>query len=180
VRPARLDDLASIVSFREEYHDHPLYMHLRPERARTARSSSIRRNCCRRTKRCSSRGRGSAAHRGHPALRRYAELPRSPAERYCYVSSAYVARHSGNRACWRALLAAAEQWCATRGIERCGSTTRRRRSSPRRRGCPGFEWSSMSDGVRSWRRRHAHHDREPSRRPDARHHHFAHVRIGRV
>jgi GNAT superfamily N-acetyltransferase len=37
-------------------------------------------------------------------------------ERYCYVSSAYVAPAQRKQGVLRALLAAAEAWCAARGI----------------------------------------------------------------
>lgn len=118
VRPARLDDLDQIVALRvallREYHEHPLYTDLRddaPDRARslyytqlTAPDETI-----------------FLAERGGRivGLLRCVDAPGSPLllpERYCYVSSVYVVPAERRRGVLRALVAAAERWCADRGL----------------------------------------------------------------
>jgi GNAT superfamily N-acetyltransferase len=119
VRPAGLDDLASIVELRlallREYSDHPLYGRLRSD----------------------ARARAYELYRGQLAahneqifvaelggdvvgILRCVDTLSSPLlypERYCYVSSVYVRPQARRKGVLRALLAAAEDWCDDRGID---------------------------------------------------------------
>lgn len=119
VRPADLDDLASVVELRlallREYSDHPMYGRLRPD----------------------ARARAYELYRGqlttHNEQIFVAELdgdvvgvlrcvdtlssPLLYPERYCYVSSVYVRPPARRKGVLRALLAAAEDWCGERGID---------------------------------------------------------------
>jgi GNAT superfamily N-acetyltransferase len=118
VRTARLDDLDQIVALRmallREYRDHPLYADLRedaPARARelyytqlTAPDETI-----------------FLAERSDSVigLLRCVDAPGSPLllpERYCYISSVYVMPAERRRGVLRTLFAAAELWCAERGL----------------------------------------------------------------
>ena len=119
VRPAELDDLASVVELRlallREYSDHPLYGRLRPD----------------------ARARAYELYRGQltapneqifvaeiggdvVGVLRCVDMLSSPLlypERYCYVSSVYVQPASRRKGILRALLTAAENWCEERGID---------------------------------------------------------------
>ena len=119
VRPAELDDLASVVELRlallREYSDHPLYGRLRPD----------------------ARARAYELYRGQltapneqifvaeiggdvVGVLRCVDMLSSPLlypERYCYVSSVYVQPSSRRKGILRALLTAAENWCEERGID---------------------------------------------------------------
>ena len=119
VRPAELDDLASVVELRlallREYSDHPLYGRLRPD----------------------ARARAYELYRGQltapneqifvaeiggdvVGVLRCVDMLSSPLlypERYCYVSSVYVRPASRRKGILRALLTAAENWCEERGID---------------------------------------------------------------
>jgi GNAT superfamily N-acetyltransferase len=119
VRPADLDDLASVVELRlallREYADHPLYGRLRPD-AR-ARAYEL------------YRGQLSAHNErifvaeldgDVVGVLRCVDTLSSPLlypERYCYVSSVYVRPRARRTGVLRALLAAAEAWCDERGID---------------------------------------------------------------
>ncbi|MEP6493206.1 MAG: GNAT family N-acetyltransferase [bacterium] len=119
VRPARLGDLTTIVELRlallREYHDHPLYMHLRsdaPERAFELYSAQL----------LSPHEAMFVAESGAHVvgILRCVDTPSSPLllpERYCYVSSVYVAPMARRKGVLRALLAAADRWCEERGID---------------------------------------------------------------
>ena len=120
VRPARLDDLASIVSLRlallREYHDHPLYMHLRPDASdRAFELYSAQLLSPHEAMFVAELGVG----RHIVGILRCVDTLSSPLllpERYGYVSSAYVVPAQRKQGVLRALLTAAEQWCAARGI----------------------------------------------------------------
>lgn len=120
VRPAKLDDLTSIVQLRlallREYHDHPLYKNLRPDahdRAFELYSAQL----------LSPNEAMFVAELGERrqivGILRCVDTPSSPLllpERYCYVSSVYVSPAQRKKGVLRALLAAAEQWCDARGL----------------------------------------------------------------
>ncbi|MDB4876891.1 MAG: GCN5-related N-acetyltransferase [Gemmatimonadetes bacterium] len=119
VREARLDDLQVIVELRlallREYGDHPLYANLRTdaaERARALYSAQI----------ISPTETIFVAERERAivGLLRCVDSPSSPLllpERYCYVSSVYVLPAERQKGVLRALLSAADRWCAGRGID---------------------------------------------------------------
>ena len=119
VRPADLDDLASVVELRlallREYSDHPLYGRLRSDaRARayelyrgqlTAHNEQI----------FVAESDGSVV-----GILRCVDTLSSPLlypERYCYVSSVYVRPAARRKGVLRALMSAAEEWCELRGID---------------------------------------------------------------
>jgi GNAT superfamily N-acetyltransferase len=119
VRKARLDDLQTIVELRlallREYGDHPMYAKLRvdaPERAHELYSTQLVAE--NETMFLAERGRAVVG------LLRCVDSPSSPLllpERYCYVSSVYVVPAERRKGVLRALLGAAELWCAARGID---------------------------------------------------------------
>ena len=118
VRRARLDDLQSIVELRlallREYHDHPLYSQLRPDAP--ARAYDLFR-----AQLTSPAEAMFIAERDHATIGvlRAVETGGSALllpERYCYVSSVYVRPNDRRHGVLRALLAAAEIWCAERGL----------------------------------------------------------------
>jgi GNAT superfamily N-acetyltransferase len=118
VRPATLDDLDAIVELRlallREYADHPFYAHLRPD-------VRLRAYELYRAQVASPYETIFIAERsGHVVgVLRCVETPTSPVllpERYCYVSSAYVAAGERKKGVLRALLRAAETWCDQRGL----------------------------------------------------------------
>ena len=118
VRRARLDDLQAIVELRlallREYHDHPLYEHLRPDAP--ARAYDL----FRAQLTSPAEAMFIAEHnRAVIGVLRCVESGGSPLllpDRYCYVSSVYVRPAERRRGVLRALLAAAEHWCDERGL----------------------------------------------------------------
>ena len=119
VRPARLDDLSDIVELRmallREYANAPLYAGLKPDAEDRARDLYL-------TQLLSSQETMFLAERGARVvgILRCVETPGSPLmfpERYCYVSSVYVRPAERRRGVLRALLAAAERWCADHGLD---------------------------------------------------------------
>jgi GNAT superfamily N-acetyltransferase len=118
VRAARLGDLDEIVDLRlallREYGDAPLYSSLRADAADRARDLYFSQIMSPdETMLLAERG-------GHVVgMLRCVETIGSPLllpERYCYVSSVYVRPAERRRGVLRALLAAAERWCAERGL----------------------------------------------------------------
>jgi GNAT superfamily N-acetyltransferase len=118
VRAAGLGDLRTIVEMRlallREYHDHPLYRSLRAdatERAFELYSAQLV---------SPNEAIFVAEIDTHiVGLLRCADTQSSPLllpERYCYVSSVYVAPPARRKGVLRALLAAAERWCEDHGI----------------------------------------------------------------
>jgi GNAT superfamily N-acetyltransferase len=118
VRPARLDDLNDIVELRlallREYSDAPMYERLRPDaesRARELFSSQLL---------AVNETILLALRRGRSVgILRCVDTVGSPLvypDRYCYVSSVYVRPAERRNGVLRALVAAAERWCAERGI----------------------------------------------------------------
>lgn len=118
VRAATLGDLDAIVELRiallREYADHPLYERLRPdvtERARELYRSQILSPY--ETMFVASRERSIIG------VLRCVETAASPVllpERYCYLSSVYVVPAERETGVLRAMMAAAEAWCAERGL----------------------------------------------------------------
>ncbi|MEO7086725.1 MAG: GNAT family N-acetyltransferase [Gemmatimonadaceae bacterium] len=119
VRHATLGDLGSIVELRlsllREYRDHPMYGHLRPDAGPRAeelfRAQLMSPNETMFVAQSAGRLIG---------VMRCADTPVSPLlfpEHYCFVSSVYVRPDDRRRGVLRALLAAAESWCAERGID---------------------------------------------------------------
>jgi ribosomal protein S18 acetylase RimI-like enzyme len=118
VRRARLDDLQAIVELRlallREYHDHPLYEHLRPDAP--ARAYDLFRSQLTSPAEAMFIGEWN---RTVIAVLRCVESGASPLllpDRYCYVSSVYVRPEHRRQGVLRALLAAAEAWCGERGL----------------------------------------------------------------
>ncbi len=118
VRPARLDDLMSIVELRlallREYRDHPLYANLRPDAPDRAMGLY-------RAQLLSPNERMFVAERGRHlvGVMRCVDAETSPLllpERYCYVSSVYVTPDERRRGVLRELLGAADAWCEERGL----------------------------------------------------------------
>jgi GNAT superfamily N-acetyltransferase len=118
VRPARLDDLDTIVALRlallREYDDHPIYAGLRDDASDRARDLF-------RAQITSAYETIFLAERDARVvgILRCVDTPGSPLltlERYCYVSSVYVLPSHRRSGVLRALLAAADAWCAERGI----------------------------------------------------------------
>ena len=119
VRAARLGDLDAIVELRlallREYGDAPLYASLRPDaedRARDLYFSQL----------VSSDETMLLAERDGRVvgMLRCVDTVGSPLlhpERYCHVSSVYVRPAERRRGVLRALIAAAERWCADRGLD---------------------------------------------------------------
>lgn len=119
VRRATLDDLSAIVELRlsllGEYRDHPMYGNLRPDAPARAhelfRAQLLSHN----------EAMFVAQADGSPmGVLRCADTPVSPLlfpDRYGYVSSVYVRPGERRKGVLRALLAAAEAWCAERGID---------------------------------------------------------------
>jgi len=180
-RRSRVDRQPALALLRE-YHDHPLYMHLRPDapdrafRALFGATAVAARSDVRR------RGRGSAAHRGHLRCVDTLSSPLLLPERYCYVSSAYVAPHSGNRACCERSSPPPNSGAPRAASERCapqrGDVGRRRAGV----GCPGLRGGrACQTACARGDDDTAHHDPR-TRRGDLMPviTHFAHVRIGRV
>jgi GNAT superfamily N-acetyltransferase len=118
VRAAQLGDLTVIVELRlallREYADHPLYSNLRAdaeERAYELYQAQL----------VAPNETIFVAERANRVigLLRCVDAPGSPLlslERYCYVSSVYVRPTERRRGVLHALMAAAEQWCETRGL----------------------------------------------------------------
>ena len=118
VRPAPLDDLATIVELRlallREYADHPIYGNLRDDV--TERAFELYR-----TQLMSPLELLLLAERAGRVvgIMRCVDLPASPLllpERYCYVSSVFVRPAERKRGVLRALMRFAEAWCADRGL----------------------------------------------------------------
>jgi GNAT superfamily N-acetyltransferase len=118
VRPATVGDLDAIVELRlallREYADHPFYARLRPDvRARAYELYRAQVSSPYETIFIAERSRHVVG------VLRCVETATSPVllpERYCYVSSAYVARGERKQGVLRALMAAAEAWCDERGL----------------------------------------------------------------
>jgi GNAT superfamily N-acetyltransferase len=118
VRPARLDDLQEVVELRlallREYSHAPMYEHLRPDaetRARELFSSQLLSP--------SETMLLAVRHSRIVGILRCVDTVGSPLvypDRYCYVSSVYVRPRERRNGVLRALVTAAEQWCAERGI----------------------------------------------------------------
>ncbi|HEY9226164.1 MAG TPA: GNAT family N-acetyltransferase [Gemmatimonadaceae bacterium] len=118
VRAARLDDLAEIVELRlallREYGDAPLYARLRPDVDERARELYFAQLVAPHETMLLAERRGQIV-----GILRCVDTTASPLllpERYCYVSSVYVRPAERRRGVLRALVAAAEKWCAERGI----------------------------------------------------------------
>ena len=118
VRPAHLDDLNVIVELRlallQEYAEHPLYARLRPDVARRAHDLF-------RAQLLAPHERMFVAERDGVVVgvMRCVDTASSPLlfpERYCYVSSVYVRPSERKRGVLRALVAAADSWCAELGL----------------------------------------------------------------
>ena len=119
VRPAQLDDLESVVELRiallREYGDHPVYGQLRrdaTDRAFELYAAQLR----------SPHEKIFLAERSSRVvgILRCVDSPGSPLlhpDHYCYVSSVYVRPEERRHGVLRALLAAADAWCAERGID---------------------------------------------------------------
>jgi GNAT superfamily N-acetyltransferase len=118
VRPARLDDLNDIVELRlallREYSHAPMYERLRPDveaRARELFSSQLLSP--------TETMLLAVRHRHIVGILRCVDTVGSPLvypDRYCYVSSVYVLPRERRNGVLRALVAAADRWCAERGI----------------------------------------------------------------
>jgi GNAT superfamily N-acetyltransferase len=157
VRPATLGDLDAIVELRlallQEYANHPFYAKLRPDvrlRAYELYRAQVT----------------SSYETIFIALRlkhvvgvlRCVETTTSPVllpERYCYVSSVYVASDERRKGVLHALMAAAEHWCDERGL-----TEMRLHNSSRSREARAA-WSSLGfEVVEEVRRRDVHRPAE--------------------
>jgi GNAT superfamily N-acetyltransferase len=153
VRPATLDDLDAIVELRlallREYANHPFYSRLRPD-------VRLRAYELYRTQLSSPYEIIFIAERSRHVVGvlRCVETATSPVllpERYCYVSSAYVAAGERKKGVLRTLVAAAETWCDERGL----SEMRLHNSS--RSGEARAAWSALGfDVVEEVRRREVH------------------------
>jgi GNAT superfamily N-acetyltransferase len=119
VRAARLGDLDAIVELRlallREYGDTPLYASLRPDAPARARDLYF-------SQLVSPDETMLLAERGGHivGMLRCVDTVGSPLlhpDRYCYVSSVYVRPAERRRGVLRALIAAAERWCADRGLD---------------------------------------------------------------
>ena len=118
VRAAGLDDLNDIVELRlallREYAHAPLYAQLRPDAEARARELFFSQLVA------PNEAILLAERRGHVVgILRCVDTAGSPLvypDHYCYVSSVYVLPDERRRGVLRALVAAAEQWCAERGI----------------------------------------------------------------
>jgi GNAT superfamily N-acetyltransferase len=119
VRRATLGDLNAIVDLRlsllREYRDHPMYGNLRPDAPSRAeelfRAQLLSPNDAMFVAQVEGRLIG---------ILRCSDTAVSPLlfpERYCYVSSVYVRPAERRSGVLRALLAAADNWCAERGID---------------------------------------------------------------
>jgi len=118
VRRAEPSDLATVVSLRlallREYGDHPLYGQLHPDAVDRAFDLYH-------TQIVAADERLFLAERGGEAvgILRAVDVRGSSLvlpERYCYVSSVYVVPSARRRGVMRALVRAAEEWCAERGL----------------------------------------------------------------
>lgn len=118
VRPATLGDLDAIVELRlallREYENHPFYARLRPD-------VRLRAYELYRAQVTSSYETIFIAERSKRVVGvlRCVETATSPVllpERYCYVSSVYVASDERRKGVLHALMAAAERWCDERGL----------------------------------------------------------------
>jgi len=119
VRAARLGDLDAIVELRlallREYSEAPLYASLRPDAEDRARDLYFSQLVSPDETMLIAERDGSIV-----GMLRCADTIGSPLlrpERYCYVSSVYVRPAERRRGVLRALVAAAERWCADRGLD---------------------------------------------------------------
>lgn len=118
VRAATLGDLDAIVELRlallREYADHPFYAHLRPDvRLRAYELYRAQVSSPYETIFIAERSRRVVG------VLRCVDTATSPVllpERYCYISSAYVADGERKKGVLRALMGAAETWCDERGL----------------------------------------------------------------
>ncbi|MEO6876987.1 MAG: GNAT family N-acetyltransferase [Gemmatimonadaceae bacterium] len=118
VRPAQSDDLQVIVELRmallREYGDHPLYANLRSDAE--DRAFELYRAQLRAPNETIFVAESAD---GVIGLLRCVDAVGSPLflpERYCYVSSVYVRPAERRRGVLHAMMAAADQWCAARGL----------------------------------------------------------------
>jgi GNAT superfamily N-acetyltransferase len=118
VRTARVGDLDQIVALRmallREYREHPLYTDLREDAPARARELYYTQLAAPDETIFLAERSGSVI-----GLLRCVDAPGSPLllpERYCYISSVYVVPAERRRGVLRALVAAAELWCAERGL----------------------------------------------------------------
>lgn len=120
VRPARVDDLGEIVNLRlallREYADSPLYANLRPDAADRARELYFAQLVSPNESIFIAERRGGKRIVGILRCVDTASSPLLLPERYCYVSSVYVVPEERRQGVLRALLAAAERWCADRDL----------------------------------------------------------------
>lgn len=119
VRAARLGDLDAIVELRlallREYGDAPLYAPLRPDAENRARDLYFSQLVSPDETMLLAERRGNVV-----GMLRCVDTVGSPLlkpDRYCYVSSVYVRPAERRRGVLRALVAAAERWCADRGLD---------------------------------------------------------------
>jgi GNAT superfamily N-acetyltransferase len=153
VRPATLADLDAIVELRlallREYADHPFYAHLRPDvRLRAYELYRAQVSSPHETIFIAERSQRVVG------VLRCVETATSPVllpERYCYISSVYVALDERRKGVLRALMAAAEHWCEERGL------TEMRLHNSSESGEARAAWGALGfDVVEEVRRRELH------------------------
>ncbi|HVZ79136.1 MAG TPA: GNAT family N-acetyltransferase [Gemmatimonadaceae bacterium] len=118
VREASPDDLGTVVAFRmallREHAGHPVYGRLHPDAELRAPALFARQMESPADAFFIAERDGTAV-----GLLRCTESHASPLllpERYCYISSVYVAPAHRRHGVLRAMVQAAEQWCAARGL----------------------------------------------------------------
>ena len=188
MRPARLDDLDQIVALRlallREYREHPLYIRSARRRARSRARRSVLHAADRARRDHFARRTRSGSVVGTLALRRRTGSPLLLPERYCYVSSVYVAPGgAAARRASRALRRGRALVRRARRSTRCGCTTRRRRTPRPPCGARSASRSSKRSVAACFRRDAAVAPGIADARralADAGHHDLAHVRLGRL